>query len=93
MQRSEAANSGQLDRLIILRPLSADGSGEDGVRLLQGGLAEALAAAVRQFISFYLSGMGGGLTLPQSEPLKTDEESMVYSMVLELAPIGMVPTK
>jgi hypothetical protein len=39
------------------------------------------------------AGMAIGCTLPQSAPLYTDEDSMVYSIGLEFGPICMVPTK
>lgn len=38
-------------------------------------------------------GMGGGCTLPQSGPLYTDEELIVYSMDMVLEPACIVPTK
>ena len=41
----------------------------------------------------YLAGIGAGCTLPQSELLKTEEESTVHSTGTDFGPACIVPRK
>jgi hypothetical protein len=54
------------------------------------GLSDSISETERKS---YLSGIGAGFTLPQSGPLYTEVETMVYSTGVGFGPICMVPIK